>query len=91
MQFEWDENKARRNEIKHHIRFEDAVLIFEDPFRIEAVDKQHSRECEMRYKTIGFVDDVLFVVYTERRERIRIISARLATPRERRAYYDGNL
>lgn len=46
--------------------------------RIEICDMQHSLE-EDCYNTVGMVEDVLFVVYTERREKIRFISARLAT------------
>ena len=45
---------------------------------------------EDRYNTIGMVNDVLFVVYTERKDNIRIISARLATKTERSIYYDTN-
>lgn len=43
---------------------------------------------EDRYNTIGMVNDILFVVYTERKENIRLISARLATKTERSIYYD---
>lgn len=50
---------------------------------------QHSLE-EDRYNTIGMVEDVLFVVYTERKEKIRLISARLATEKERSLYYDNS-
>ena len=50
-------------------------------------DFEHSTD-EDRYIAIGMVGDVLFVVFTERSERIRIISARLATEAERRLYYD---
>lgn len=84
--FEWDEEKAERNVQKHHISFQTAAKVFLDENRIELFDEAHSIE-EDRYITIGFVEDVLFVVYTERRPKIRLISARLATPRERKAYY----
>jgi uncharacterized DUF497 family protein len=53
----------------------------------EWYDFEHSTD-EDRYIAIGMVGDVLFVVFTERSERIRIISARLATEAERRLYYD---
>lgn len=84
MNFEWDDDKERINIQKHHIDFE--TKIFNDINRIEIYDWQHS-ETEDRYNTIGMVGDVLFVVYTERRERIRLISARLATEAERKLYY----
>ena len=85
--FEWDEEKAAANFRKHGIKFEDARGVFYDDNRIEIYDIAHS-SVEDRYQTIGMVHDVLFVVYTERREYIRLISARKATPVERRLYYD---
>lgn len=64
--------------------------MFDDPYYIEMYDFEHSLE-EDRYIAIGKVGDVLFVVFTERKETIRIISARLATPIERRIYYDQEI
>ena len=90
MLFEWDSDKASINLKKHGIDFRDAVRVFDDINRIELYDDAHS-EYEERYNTIGMVDDIIFVVYTERRERTRIISARPATRLERRLYYDHNL
>ena len=90
MQFEWDEEKAAANFRKHKIDFRDAALVFNDENYIEFYDAAHS-VFEDRYNVIGMVHDILFVVYTERRERIRIISARLATPEERRVYNDCRL
>jgi uncharacterized DUF497 family protein len=84
--FECDEEKNAANVQKHGIDFEEAIHVFEDDDRIEIYDAAHSGE-EDRYNTIGMVKDVLFVVYTERREVIRIISARPATRRERSIYY----
>ncbi|MCI8648252.1 MAG: BrnT family toxin [Firmicutes bacterium] len=60
--------------------------IHENIDRTEIYDEIHS-ENEERYITIGLADEVLFVVYTERYPRIRLISARLATGRERKIYY----
>lgn len=87
---EWDERKNEINRYKHGIDFEDAGLVFADEARIEMFDALHSDE-EDRYITIGRVEDVLFVVFTERPEHhsIRMISARRANARERRLYY-GN-
>ena len=90
MQFEWDEDKAALNLKKHGVRFETAARVFEDEDRIEFSDSAHSTE-EDRYNTIGMVDSVLFVVYTERKNRVRLISARPANSKERRLYYDRYL
>ena len=84
-EFEWDEEKERLNLKKHGISFEYAVEVFKDEDRIEIYDSTHSFE-EDRYITIGMVDKLLFVVYTERNPKLRIISARIATKRERRLY-----
>ena len=85
---EWDEQKNQTNYAKHGIRFETAALVFADENRIEYYDEIHSTE-EDRYVVIGLVNHVLFVVYTMRKDTIRIISARLATRIERNIYY-GN-
>ena len=61
--------------------------VFNGLNRIEIYDVEHSQYEDM-YSTIGMVDDVLFVVYTERGEAIKLISARLATSRERSIYFD---
>lgn len=87
MTFEWDEEKNQINIMRHGIDFETAMLVFNDLERIEIYDVEHSID-EDRYNTIGMVHDVLFVVYTERKNNIRLISARLATKTERSIYYD---
>ena len=87
LKFEWDEDKNEQNLAKHGIDFETAILVFNDLQRIEIYDMEHSIH-EDRYNTIGMVNDILFVVYTERKENIRLISARLATKTERSIYYD---
>ena len=89
MRFEWDEQKEELNIRKHHISFNIAKRVFNDVNRIEIYDMQHSID-EDRYNTIGMVENVLFVVYTERKETIRLISARLATEKERSLYYDNS-
>ncbi len=86
MHFEWDYQKEIVNIRKHGIDFQTAALVFRDPNRIEFYDEAHSEE-EDRYNTIGMAHNVLFVVYTERREYTRIISARIATNYERGLYY----
>ena len=89
LNFEWDEDKNQLNLKKHGIDFETAMLVFNDLQRIEIYDFEHSVS-EDRYNTIGMVHDVLFVVYTERKDNIRLISARLATQIERSIYYDSD-
>lgn len=86
--FEWNEEKNIINIEKHKISFETAALVFNDLDRQEFFDELHSDE-EDRYITIGKVGKVLFVVHTDRADATRIISARLATAKERRLYY-GN-
>lgn len=81
---EWDDNKNRIQ--KHGISFETAALVFADEERIEYFDKLHSLN-EDRYVVLGCVQGILYVVYTMRDEAARIISARMATPTERKIYY----
>lgn len=87
LQFEWDEAKATANLRKHDVSFEEAITIFSDPRTLTIFDVEHSDE-EDRFIDIGLSASgrVLVVVYTERGERIRIISCRKATPIERRQY-----
>lgn len=90
MKFEWDADKAALNLRKHGVRFETAARVFNDANRIELYDSEHSTD-EDRYNTIGMVDNILFVVYTERKNRIRLISARPANRKERSLYYARDL
>ena len=83
---EWDDNKAELNWKKHKIYFEDAARVFLDENRIDEFDEEHS-DYEERRKVIGIVENILFVVYTERGEKLRLISARNATRREKEDYY----
>ena len=87
--FQWDSDKAALNWKKHKVDFEDAALVFADENRIERYDYEHSID-EDRYITIGKVENILFVIYTERGEITRLISARRATAQERSDYYAGN-
>ena len=83
---EWDDNKAEINRKKHGINFEKAAEIFLDEFLIDDLDEEHS-DYEDRIKVIGMVEKVLVVIYTERGEKYRLISARLANKREVKKYY----
>ena len=88
MVFEWDDEKNRINLRKHGVDFKDAAQVFFDDNRIEWFDEEHSDD-EDRWQVIGMVNEILFVIYTERDEKTRIISARKADKAERREYY-GN-
>ena len=78
--------KIKKNIAKHGISFETAALVFADEQRIEYYDKLHS-QYEDRYVVFGCVQGILYVVYTMRGEASRLISARMATQRERNIYY----
>ena len=90
MEFEWDEEKNKINIKKHGISFETASLVFNDTYYLEIFDFVHSLD-EDRYIAIGKVGRVLFVVFTERDDKVRIISARPATKHEEDLYYDGRI
>ena len=86
VRFEWDEKKDQGNRVKHGLSFDQASHLFTgDDNYLEIYDEEHSDE-EDRFIAIGRIDrGVVVVVYVEREERvIRIVSARLATARERR-------
>lgn len=90
MLFEWDDEKEKKNIIKHGIDFSTAARVFEDVNRLEFFDETHSDD-EDRYITIGQINGVaviIMLVYTERKRAIRIISARKATRQEEVKYYD---
>ena len=90
MIFEWDDEKAELNESKHGVRFDEAVTVFEDLFFVDFYDPKHSIE-EHRFLIVGESNQgrLLIVSYTERNDKIRIISARELTPQERRTYEHG--
>jgi uncharacterized DUF497 family protein len=86
-QFEWDAAKSESNLAKHGVSFEAARRVFDDAFAYEHCDLDSDPE-EFRYVITGVVNEVILtVVYTERGERIRMISARKATAHEQREYY----
>ena len=94
--FEWDSTKAQTNFAKHGVRFEDAVLVFDDPFAFSSQDRVV--DGEYRWKTIGMAAGcvLLIVAHTTRDEEsgdeiIRITSARRAEPKERRRYERGKI
>ena len=90
MNFEWDSEKEEMNIRKHGIDFDTASHVFNDRNRLEFYDKWHSFPTEDRFIVIGMVEDVLYVVYTEREDAIRLISARIATAKEKELYTYGN-
>jgi len=85
-EFEWDAAKAESNFEKHGVSFEAACCVFNDVFAFERCDFD-SEAGETKYVITGMVNDVILtVVYTERGERARIISARRATKHEQTEY-----
>ena len=88
MRFEWDPDKDSRNRRKHGIGFEEAVRVFDDDVQVlELFDDRHTDQ-EDRFITIGPIPSgIVLVVWTESvEETVRLISARWATPAERRLY-----
>ena len=90
MSFEWNENKAKANLVKHGVSFDEAKTVFADPSYVDFYDPDHSDD-EERYVIIGQSQQqrLLVVSYTERKQRTRLISAREATRREKEAYEEG--
>lgn len=90
MIFEWNEAKARTNLAKHGISFDEASTVFGDPLSVTVHDPLHSRH-EDRFVTVGVsvANKMLVIVHVDRGQRVRIISARTATPQERRQYEDA--
>lgn len=89
MEWIWDADKARRNWEKHRVSFEAAAMVFDDPMLLSEPDPHPDED---RWRTTGMVHlSVLFVVHTviENDGRGRIISARRATPKERKRYDHG--
>lgn len=87
MVIEWSPYKNEVNKREHGISFEVAQFVFADPNRLERYDRSENNDSdEDRYQTLGLVGRVLFVVYMERQDVCRLISARLATKEERRIY-----
>jgi uncharacterized protein len=91
LKFEWDDAKAQANLGTHNVSFDLAKTVFDDPFAVERLDDREDYG-EERFVIIGMGqrDILLFVAYTERDERIRIISARRATQYEQDDYFQQN-
>jgi uncharacterized DUF497 family protein len=85
MEYEWDPKKAIANFRKHGIRFAEAVIVFQDERAITIEDHDADEE---RFIRLGMdaMGRILVVSYTWREKRVRIISARPATPRQREQY-----
>jgi len=90
LNFEWDPNKAQSNLEKHGVAFEEAATAFGDTLSLSVPNPDHS-DYEERFILIGqaITGRLIVVVHTEENDRIRIISARLATKRERNTYEEG--
>ena len=90
MIYEWDPAKAKENLRDHGVSFDEAATVFLDPLALTFPDPDHSDE-EDREITIAVTtnDRVVFVSHCQRGDRIRIISARKVTRRERKQYEEG--
>lgn len=90
-EFEWDPQKAEKNLRKHRISFVEAASVFFDPLSITLPDPLHSDD-ENRFVITGlsYQQRHLVVVHSDRGDRIRLISARLATPSEKKNYESGS-
>jgi len=88
--YEWDTRKAEENLRKHRVSFEEAATVFLDPLALTFPDPEHSDE-EDREITIGVTTRlrVVFVSHCQRGDRIRILSTRKATRKERKQYEEG--
>jgi uncharacterized DUF497 family protein len=90
LEFEWDPGKEAANLRKHGVGFAQAAAAFQDPFAVEWIDDREDYG-EERVILLGMTDEsVLSVVYTERDNRIRIISARRADRHEQEIYFREN-
>ena len=85
MNYEWDSEKDKSNIKKHRVRFADAASVFQDDFAITIDDDNQE---EQRFVTLGMdaFGRVLVVIFTWRDDTIRIISAKKATPTQRKQY-----
>lgn len=89
LEFDWDPDKNERNFSKHGVSFDQATDVFDDPLRIEFVSLR-GHMSEVRKLVIGSRgEDVLAVIFTDRGNTKRIISARRASRNERRKYHHG--
>ena len=90
MNFEWDPQKAEKNMQKHKVSFQEAATIFGDQLAVTFLDPDHSVD-EHRYITFGLSEynHLLIVSHTDRGNKIRIISARRMTHKEKRIYEEG--
>ena len=88
--FEWDEGKREGNLAKHGVSFHEAATVFGDPLAITYFDPDHSDE-EDRFLTFGQSSggDLLVVAHADRKKRLRVISDRRMTHRERKSYEEG--
>ena len=90
MEFKWNPDKEQSNVEKHGADFSEAATVFGDPLELTIADPDHSVG-EFRFLSMGrsSLNRILVVSYTERENRIRILSARVAAPKERRDYESG--
>jgi|SRR3989344_6478941 len=88
IQFEWDKGNLEKNRIKHNISNEEAEQVFSNEPKFVSEDLLHSTKLEKRYQCLGHTDKnkSLFISFTIKKDKIRIISARQQSRKERRIY-----
>lgn len=89
LRFEWDPEKAKDNDRKHGVRFEEAASVFYDPFSLTKDDADHSTDEEDRFLTLGLSlkGRIIVVAHCDRGDAIRLISARKANADEAQTYH----
>ena len=90
MEFEWDPVKAQNNLTKHGVSFDEAATVFGDPLAVTIDDPDHSQD-EQRFLTTGLSkrQRLVILAHADRGGRVRMITAREATPAERKQYESG--
>ena len=86
--FDWDDGNVLKNEIKHNLKWQTIEELFFNEPLVVVEDKKHSDETECRYLALGHVDDgrLVSVIFTKRGDKIRVISVRAMSKKERRFY-----
>ena len=86
--FDWDDGNILKNEIKHNLKWQTIEELFFNELLVVVEDKKHSDKIECRCLALGYVDDgrLISVIFTKRDNKIRVISARAMSKKERKFY-----
>ena len=88
IRFDWDDGNVLKNEIKHNLKWQTIEEVFFNEPLVVVGDKKHSDKTECRCLALGYVDDsrLVSIVFTKRDDKIRVISARAMSKKERKFY-----